>query len=75
MKTTKKLVFNILNLTQETPKEIIKLQHIAKGILGTLAGVTWFASSPQYAGILTIVGAILIEVIGCYSIKEIKYEN
>lgn len=75
MKITKKLEFNILNLTQETPREIIKLQHIAKGILGTLAGVTWFASSPQYAGILTIVGAILIEVIGCYSIKEVRYEN
>lgn len=75
MKTTKKLEFNILNLTEETPKEIIKLQNVAKGIIGTIAGVTWFATSPNYAGILAIVGALFIEFIGCYSIKEIQYEN
>jgi hypothetical protein len=75
MKTTKKLEFNILNLTEETPKEIIKLQNVAKGIIGTVTGVTWFASSPNYAGILAILGAVIIELIGCYSIKEINNEN
>lgn len=75
MKTTKKLEFNILNLTEETPKEIIKLQNVAKGFIGTVAGVTWFATSPKYAGVLAIVGAVIIELIGCLKVKEIQYEN
>jgi uncharacterized membrane protein len=74
MKQKKTLEFNILNLTEETPKEVVKLQGVAKGLLGTLAGVTWFASNPNNAGILLIVGAIITELIGCLKVKKIQYE-
>lgn len=73
MKTNKKFEFSLVNLTKETPSEIVVLQNKAKTILGTLAGVTWFATSPNIAGILAIAGAIIIEFIGCYNLKSTNY--
>lgn len=66
----KSLKFNILNWFEESQSEIVKLQHTIKGLLATACTVTWVNSTPENTVLVTIIGAILIEVIGCLRIED-----
>ena len=64
----KRFEFSVFNLTEETPAEIVKLQGIVKGLIGTVATTTWFTVSPELAGSLAVAGAIVIEFLGCFKV-------
>ncbi len=64
----KRFTFSLFNLTEETSAEVVKLQGIVKGLVGSIAVSTWFAVSPELSGVLTISGAVIIELLGCLKV-------
>lgn len=64
----KRFEFSIFNLFGETSAEVVKLQAIFKGLLGTIVGTSYFTVSPSAAGVAAIVGFMVSELLGCLKV-------
>lgn len=64
----KRFEFSIFNLFGETSAEVVKLQAMFKGLLGVIAGTSYFAVSPLAAGVAAVVGFIVNELLGCLKV-------
>jgi len=64
--------FSPFNLTEETPKEVTRLQGISKGFFAIIIGATWFASSADNA-LYGAVAAFLIDtILGCLYVEKLN---
>jgi hypothetical protein len=67
--------FSPFNLTEETPKEVTRLQGISKAFFTIIIGATWFASSADNA--LYGAGAALLvdTLLGCLFVEKVTPEQ
>jgi hypothetical protein len=64
----KRFVFSVFNLFEDTSAEVVKLQAIFKGLVGTVAGTAYFSVSPEAATIAAVVGFAVNEILGCLKV-------
>lgn len=63
--------FSIFNLTAETPKEVTRLQGIAKGFFAVIGGATWYTTSSDHALIVALAAVIVDTALGCIYVEKV----
>lgn len=64
--------FSVFNLTEETPKEVTRLQGIAKGFFAVVTGATWYGADANHA-LLVALGAVLVDtILGCLYVEKVQ---
>lgn len=64
--------FSIFNLTEETPKEISRLQGISKAFFAVVTGAAWFAASSDHALIAAGLAIVVDTILACFYVEKIE---
>jgi hypothetical protein len=64
--------FSLFNLFNETQKEVVRLQTIFKGLMGTSMVVTWVESNSTYALWVGIAAGFIDMLLACFYFEEQK---
>lgn len=65
-----KVHWSIFNLFQETQSEVVKLQQLAKTLMGSLTGLTWLASDANHAIYVGFAAMLLDAILGCFYFEK-----
>jgi hypothetical protein len=68
----KKIRFNVLNIFNETPKEIVRVQNSFKLFTGGLVATTWYTIDPKHSLYIAVIGFIVDAFLCCITIVEVK---
>ena len=67
-----KWAFSVFHLTEETSKEISRLQGISKGFFAIATTATWLSSNADYALIAAMAAVFVDTVLSCFYVEKIK---
>lgn len=64
--------FSVFNLTEETPKEITRLQGVSNGFFAIIATGTYFVATSDHALIVAAGAFIANTILGCFYVEKIN---
>lgn len=67
-----KYSFSPFNLSEETPKQITRLQGMTKSFFAVATGAAWYASSADHALIVTVVAFMADTILGCIYVEKVE---
>ena len=67
-----KWAFSVFHLTEETSKEITKLQTVSKGLFAILGTSTYLTSSANYTLLVGLAALFVDTLLSCFYVEKIK---
>ena len=67
-----KIHWSPLNLVSDTQAEVVKLQQIAKGLIGTITVSTYFVEDSNHAIMVGFAGMLIDLIIGCICLEVVE---